>query len=89
MAELAIAEARRNAGFLSYQTVYPACERFQQLSDRVEEHKLQKAPDMMRKMCFFKTPEFQDGPWRSQFNPMPWQNVKFDTWTRAKGATKQ
>lgn len=88
MSELAIAETQRNAGVLSYQVAFPACERFQQLADRVQEYNLQKPPGLMRKMCFTKTDDFQQGPWETQFNQVPWQNVNFDKWTRAKANTK-
>lgn len=87
MSELAIAETRRNAAFLGYQTLYPACQRFQELANRVEEHNLQKTPQLLRKACFTKTPEFQEGPWKQQFSELAWQQMRFDTWTRAKGAT--
>lgn len=85
MSLLAIEETKRNAKVLGYQTVYPACERFQQLADRTEEHRLQKVPVFARNACFTKEPAFQEGPWQTQFQPVPLPNVRFDTWTRAKG----
>lgn len=85
MVGLAKDEAARNAATLGHQVVHPVCERFQQLADRAEEHGLQKPPTFARKMCFTKTDHFQEGPWSSQFAPIPYPNVRFDTWTRAKG----
>jgi hypothetical protein len=86
MKQLARDEALRNRSMCDYQTLYPACERFRELADRVEEYKLQKPPGFMRNMCFTKTPSFQEGDWAARFGggPTP-RDVRFDTWTRAKG----
>lgn len=85
MSELAIQEARRNSALLGYQTVYPACARFLELADRKEEHTLQKPATFAKNYCFTKEPAFQEGPWQTQFQSIPLPNVRFDTWTRAKG----
>lgn len=85
MTELAIDEARRNRILMEYQTVYPACERFQELADRGKESELQKQTQFARKTCFIKKPTFDQGDyyWEPEH-----PRAQFDAWTKAKYATK-
>lgn len=85
MVELAKAEAQRNMNMMSYQVVHPICQRFQELSDRKEEHELQKPSVYGKKACFTKTETFHDGNWKQQFE-YPDAIAQFDTWSRRKGA---
>jgi hypothetical protein len=83
MHELAREEASRNVNVLSYNVLHPMCSRFQELADRKDEHELQKPPQFAKKLCFTKTPQFQDGPWRDQFAPIP-RPLEFDVQTRRR-----
>lgn len=70
MTELAMKQYLQNQKGLLYQTNFPACERFLQLADREEEHRLQKPLTTAKKMCFTKNDDYQAGEWTRMFDPI-------------------
>lgn len=70
-----------------YMVINPACARYQNLMDRKMEYDLQKTVGSDKKMCIDKRPAFHNGPWTQQF-PNATFDPRFDSWTRAKFATK-
>jgi hypothetical protein len=67
MTELAKAEFYNNMTLLSYNVVYPVCERLQSLADRDMESYLLLTDIQDSKTCFDMSPDYKKGPWIDQF----------------------